>query len=139
MERENETVVDWESAQRRVRAFVEERDWDQFHNIKDLAIGLGAEAGELLEQVLWKSPEDLAIHMREDHPSREAMLDEVSDILFYLIRLFDKLDANPWESLENKLAKNESKYPAELSRGRSEKYTAYLSGKPSVTGETSEK
>ena len=139
MEHDDRQVVDWESARKQVGSFVEERDWDQFHNIKDLAIGLGAEAGELLEQVLWKSPKELAELMRDDEKARDAMLDEVSDILFFLVRIFEKLDADPWESLEKKLKKNEVKYPAELARGRAEKYTAYLPGKRPAKGAASRK
>jgi len=133
MELEGKPIADWESARSRIQTFVDERDWDQFHNIKDLAIGLGSEAGELLEQVLWKSPEVLKADVTEEGPARDAILDEVADILFYVIRLMDKLGAEPWENLERKLAKNSSKYPVELARGRSDKYTAYQRGETSST------
>ena len=139
MDQEGGPIADWESARNRIQTFVDERDWDQFHNIKDLAIGLGSEAGELLEQVLWKSPEALSAELREDGPAREAILDEVADILFYVIRLMDKLGADPWENLERKLASNSSKYPADLVRGRSDKYTAYERGSAGSTERKEEK
>ncbi len=123
LENNNAEGRDWGRARAQIREFVEERDWDQFHSLKDLAIGLGAESGELLEQVLWKTPSELADGISVPGEARTAFLDEVADILFFVIRLLDKADANPWDILEAKLQKNREKYPVELSRGRADKYT----------------
>ena len=106
---------------------MDERDWEQFHNPKDLATGLSIEASELLELTLWKTPEELGRELRSSDGFREDFLNEASDILLYVIRLFDVLGEDPWRSVERKMAQNREKYPQDLVRGSSQKYTAYRS------------
>ena len=118
-------IENWEAAKAATAAFVQERDWEQFHALKELIIGLNVEAGELLEHTLWAERgafEDEAIHEGE---KRKAILDECADILFFLIRILDRMDADPWNILEQKMKQNARKYPVERARGRSDKYTAY--------------
>ena len=100
-----------------LRKFAEEREWDQFHSPKNLAIALSVEASELLEHFQWITEEQ----------SKSIQLGEVrkemGDVLLYLIRLADKLDVDLIEAAQSKLLENAEKYPVEKARGSSKKYT----------------
>lgn len=103
----------------RLARFAAERDWDQFHNPKNLAMALTIEAGELMEHFQWLTAEqaaNLPAAVRD-----EAAL-EAADVLLYLLRLCDKLGIDLAAAAQRKLAINEEKYPAHKSRGRSTKY-----------------
>jgi NTP pyrophosphatase (non-canonical NTP hydrolase) len=104
---------------RRLAAFVAERDWDQFHNPKNLAMALVGEAGELVEHFQWLTPEQSAALPRE---TREEVRLEIADVLLFLLRLCDKLDIDPLAAANDKLELNAKKYPVERSRGRATKY-----------------
>ena len=94
--------------------FRDERDWDQFHNPKDLAIALNIEAGELLEAFLWKNPQ-------EAEP--EKIKEELADIFNYAILLADKYDFNIEQIIMEKLQSNSEKYPVHKAKGSAKKYT----------------
>lgn len=94
-----------------IRAFVDERDWAQFHSAENLAKSIAIEAGELLECFQWNAD-----------ASRERVLGELADVLTYCHLLADKLDADPDQIVLDKLKVSRSKYPVEKSHGRSEKY-----------------
>ena len=103
----------------RLAAFVAERDWDQFHNPKNLAMALSVEAGELVEHFMWLSPEDA------DRLPKETLAEvelEIADILLFLLRLSDRLGVDLVAAAEKKLVLNAKKYPVEKSKGRSTKY-----------------
>ncbi len=106
----------------KIRAFRDERDWKQFHNPKDMAIAISIEASELLENFLWKPPDELDERVIE---KRESIEDEIADIAIYLVELADNLDIDLLDVIEKKIEKNESKYPASLVKGSSKKYTEY--------------
>ncbi len=99
--------------------FVEQRDWDQFHNPKNLAMALAAEAGELLEHFQWLS-ETEAGSLGTMQRNEVAM--EMADILMFLLRLADKLQVDLLKAAEEKLELNRRKYPVEKARGRATKY-----------------
>jgi dCTP diphosphatase len=103
-----------------LRVFAEERDWDQFHAPKNLAMALSAEAGELLETFQWLTEEQSRSLAPE---ALAAASDEIADVLLYLIRLCDKLGIDPVAAAHRKLAANAGKYPVEKARGNSKKYT----------------
>ena len=106
----------------RLRKFAADRDWDQFHSPKNLAMALGAEAGELLEQFQWLNEPESS----DPNPERrQAIADELADILIYLIRLADKLDIDLIEAAFAKIEKNAEKYPADRVRGSMKKYNEY--------------
>jgi NTP pyrophosphatase (non-canonical NTP hydrolase) len=108
-----------EALRGRLRAFVAEREWDQFHNPKNLAMALVAEAGELVEHFQWLTPEQseqLAPEVRA-----EVAL-EIADVLLFLLRLCDRLDIDPLAAAERKLEMNRKRYPVERARGRATKY-----------------
>ena len=96
-----------------LRRFNEERDWDQFHNGKDLAIAISLEANELLECFLWKSPEDA---------KPEKIREELGDVLNYAFQMADKYHLDIKEIMLEKLKKNALKYPADKARGTAKKY-----------------
>ena len=105
-----------------IRDFCEDRDWDQFHSIKDLAIGLSTESSELLQLFRFKDNEQSLEYLKEN---RKKVEDECADVYYYLLRLADlyKVDLN--QALENKMMDNEKKYPKELVKGKNLKYNEY--------------
>ena len=106
----------------RVRRFVVERDWDPFHSPKNLAMALTVEAAELLEIFQWLTEEESG---RLDPERRRRVSDELADVLWFLVRLSDRLDVDLLEAAERKLAANAAKYPADRVRGQSRKYSDY--------------
>ena len=110
--------------QERLRTFADERDWQQFHSPKNLAMALAGEAGEVIEHFQWLSTEQS--EMLSPEQRREVGL-ELADVLFYLLRLADRLDIPLAEAAQEKLAINEQRYPADQVRGSSRKYNQYPS------------
>jgi len=108
-----------ETLRARLRAFVAERDWDQFHTPKNLAMALVAEAGELVEHFQWLTPEQSSNLPAEVRAEVEL---EIADVLLFLLRLCDKLDIDPTVAAEKKLELNRQKYPVEKAKGRATKY-----------------
>ena len=96
-----------------LRKFNQERDWDQFHNGKDLAIGLSVEASELLECFLWKKPEDVPI---------EKIREELADVLNFAFQMADKYNLDIKEIMLDKIQRNANKYPVEKAKGSAKKY-----------------
>lgn len=99
----------------RVHAFVRERDWEGYHNPKDLSIALAVEAAELLELFLWKSP-DPASEIRPEESG--AIADELADVVIYSLHLANALSIDLSDAVEAKVAKSADKYPVERFRGR---------------------
>ncbi len=97
--------------------FRDERNWAQFHTLRNLIVSLNLEAAELLELTQWKSEEEML------EISGEALRDECADVLLYLLLIADKAGINLEEAARNKLKKNAAKYPIEKSYGSSRKYT----------------
>ena len=106
----------------RLRQFAAERDWDQFHSPKNLAMALSVEAAELLEHFQWLTE---AGSSRLPPEKLEQVRDEMADVLVYLVRLADKLDVDLLDAAAKKMAKNAKKYPAGQVRGSMKKYTDY--------------
>jgi NTP pyrophosphatase (non-canonical NTP hydrolase) len=113
-------LSDLEALRDALRAFAAERDWDQFHSPKNLAMALSAESAELLEIFQWLTEEQSRALPPE---ALAAASDEIADVLLYLIRIGDKLGIDPAAAARRKLAANERKYPADKARGNSKKYT----------------
>lgn len=108
-----------EHLRKRIAEFAAERDWDQFHNPKNLATAVAVEAGELIEHFQWLTPGQAADLPRTD---REAVALECADVLLFLIRLCDKLDIDLADAARRKLSLNAKRYPIAKSRGRATKY-----------------
>ena len=99
--------------------FVAERDWDQFHTPKNLAMALIVEAAELVEHFQWLTPEQ----SRDLPAAQRAEVElEIADVLLFLLRLCHKLQIDPVEAAHRKLQLNAAKYPIDKSRGRAAKY-----------------
>jgi len=103
-----------------LRRFASDRDWDQFHSPKNLAIALSVEAAELLEHFQWTPEADSAVLVPEQHTK---VREEIADVLLYLIRLADKLDIDLLAAATDKIQLNAAKYPVDKARGSSKKYT----------------
>lgn len=100
--------------QEKLRCFNKERDWDQFHNGKDLAIAISIEASELLEAFLWKSP---------DNANIDKIKEELADVLNYAFQMADRYNLDIKQIMLDKIDKNAQKYPVEKAKGSAKKYT----------------
>ena len=105
-----------------LRQFAADRDWEQFHSPKNLAMALSVEVAEIAEHFQWLTEEQ----SRDLDPAkRSEVAQELADSLIYLVRLADQLGIDLLEAAERKLAVNEQKYPAEQVRGSAKKYSEY--------------
>ena len=103
-----------ESLTEKITSFRDERNWQQFHNSKDLSLALSIEVAELNELFLWKNADDVDV---------EKLKEELADVLIYAFSLANNHNLNIEEIILSKLEKNEDKYPIDKSRGNSTKYT----------------
>ena len=110
--------LDLEEVKEYLRRFADERDWNQFHTPKNLAMALAGEAGELLEVFQWLTPEE-SLTLEGDN--RRAAEDELADVLQYVVRLADVLQVDLGEVVWRKLSNNAVRYPASEVRGSSDK------------------
>ena len=105
-----------------IGAFIRERDWEQFHSPKNLAMALSVEAAEIVEHFQWLTEEQ----SRNLSPEKLAEVrEEIGDVMIYLTELAEKLGIDPVEAAKSKVAINGQKYPAELVKGKASKYTEY--------------
>ena len=111
---------DIEPLQLALREFARARDWEQFHSPRNLATALSIEASELLEHFQWLRVEDGA---GVPEGKLSAVEEEMADVFIYLLRLADVLGVDLIEVSKAKVEANSRKYPVDLSRGRSAKYT----------------
>ncbi len=102
-----------------LRDFAHARDWEQFHSPKNLAAALTVEVSELLEHFQWLT-EEQSRQLSDD--KRNAVAEEVADVLLYLLQLSDKLGIDPLDAARAKLQANAHKYPVDRARGSSKKY-----------------
>ncbi|XCN74893.1 MAG: nucleotide pyrophosphohydrolase [Candidatus Electrothrix aestuarii] len=102
--------------------FSEQRDWDQFHTPKNLAMALIVEAAELVEHFQWLSQQQSSAISDDE---REAVSLEMADVLIYLVRMAERLDIDLLDAAEKKIKLNGIKYPVDQAKGRSDKYTRY--------------
>jgi NTP pyrophosphatase (non-canonical NTP hydrolase) len=100
--------------------FVNERNWQKFHNPKDLAISLNLEAAEVLEHFQWKSPQEINDHVKNN---KDDISDELVDVLYWVLLMSHYLDVDLKKAF--KMKQNEKKYPVDKAMGKHSKYTAY--------------
>ena len=105
-----------------LRRFRDERNWAQFHTLRNLIVSLNLEAAELLELTQWKSDAEIEA-LPAEPASREALRDECADVLLYLLLIADAAGIDLEDAAHRKLAKNAEKYPIAKSYGSSKKYT----------------
>jgi NTP pyrophosphatase (non-canonical NTP hydrolase) len=106
-------MKDLEDLRKAIVQFTQERDWDQFHNGKDLALALSIEAAELNEAFLWKDASQVNV---------EKVKEELADIFNYAILIADKYDLDVKQIVLDKLHKNAEKYPVDKAYGSAKKY-----------------
>lgn len=106
-------MTDIEEIIQAILTFRNNRDWEQFHNPKDLAIAISIEANELLELFLWKTPEEA---------EKQKIKEELADIFAFAFLLAEKHNLNVKEIIFDKLKQNEEKYPVDKAKGTAKKY-----------------
>ena len=109
--------MDIKEIQDKLAKFAEERDWDQFHSPKNLAMALTSEVGELNELFQWITEE------QSNNVDNDEIRQEIADIFIYLLRLSDKLDIDIEEAVREKIEINAKKYPIDLAKGNAIKYS----------------
>ena len=113
------TVADLKS---RVRRFVTDRDWDQYHFPKDLAVGLSIEAAEVLEHFRFRSNSEIAA-LLDDEGFLEKVGHELADVLYFVLLMCNNMGLDASRLLEEKLAISSERYPVDKARGKNLKYT----------------
>ena len=113
-------MADLESIQKKIISFRNERDWAQFHDPKNLAEALSIEAGELLENFLWKTTEQSRNLTAEE---LKNVKEELADIFIFLTYISAEYKIDLLSEVEKKIAVNEAKYPVDKAKGSAKKYT----------------
>ena len=108
----------------RVARFASERDWDQFHSPKNLAMALAVEVGELLELFQWKSEAESRT-VPQDPGASKAVAEELADVAIVLLNLCNRLDTDLTRAVVAKLDLNAAKYPVDRAKGKALKYTDF--------------
>lgn len=117
-----DTLVRVAELKQMVRKFSEERDWNRFHNAKDLAIGIVTEASELLDTFRFKSEKEVD-ELFGNEVSAKRIRDELADVFYFAFRLAQKYNIDVSSSLKEKIEQNAEKYPINKARGSNKKYT----------------
>lgn len=112
----------FEALQQTLRAFARQRDWEQFHSPKNLAMALCVEAAELMEIFQWM---DEAASKSPSSDQLAAAAEEIADVQIYLARIADVLNIDIAAAVDSKLEINRRRYPADRVRGSARKYTSY--------------
>jgi NTP pyrophosphatase (non-canonical NTP hydrolase) len=121
LDRYSDCVAEIDDLAAELRAFADKREWAQFHTVRNLILALAGEVGELAAEVQW-IPDD-AIAQALDNPEKQAAIEsEMADVASYIIRISDVLQIDLGAAIRAKLALNESRYPADLTRGNALKY-----------------
>jgi NTP pyrophosphatase (non-canonical NTP hydrolase) len=115
-------MTDLDTLKNSLVQFRDERNWQQFHTLKNLIISLNLESSELLELTQWKTDEDLA-RLTSDDQFHEQLRDECADVLLYLLLIAEQSGIDLMQAAEQKLIKNAARYPVALSYGSAKKYT----------------
>lgn len=103
----------------RIHRFVEARDWQVYHNPKDLAVAIAAEAGELMQHFVWQQAEQIDERAKA---KRDEIASEIADVGILLFEMADRLGMSLGEEMERKIAHNEVRYPVEKAKGNNRKY-----------------
>lgn len=106
----------------KIQAFVDARDWRQFHDAKDLSVAIAAEAGELMQHFVWQQPGQIEQRVVA---RRDEIASEIADVGILLFELADNLGLSLGEVMQAKIANNEIRYPVEKARGNNLKYSEF--------------
>ncbi|MEK7070380.1 MAG: nucleotide pyrophosphohydrolase [Patescibacteria group bacterium] len=104
---------------KKIIKFRKDRDWEQFHTPKDLAVSLSLEAGEVLEHFQWKNSREIEEHIKDN---KEEIGDELADVFNYLLLMAHDFKIDLAKAAEKKINKSAQKYPIAKSKGRHTKY-----------------
>lgn len=104
-----------------IKQYCEERDWDQYHNPKELAIGVITEAAELLEPFRFKSEEEMKVLLKNPE-TRNEISEEMADVLYFILRMAQMYGIDLSTAFERKMEQNRRKYPIDRARGSNKKY-----------------
>jgi NTP pyrophosphatase (non-canonical NTP hydrolase) len=115
-------MSDLNTVKSQLLAFRDERDWQQFHTLKNLIISLNLESSELLELTQWKTDDELA-SLKSDSKFQQALKDECADVLLYLLLIAEEGGIDLMQAAVEKIRKNAVRYPVEQSYGSAKKYT----------------
>ncbi len=110
--------------QKRVVDFRNKRGWKQFHRPKDMALSLTLEAAEVLEHFQWKDEKEIEQYL-EKAKNKKALAEEICDVLFWILTMAHDLKIDIPKSFEQKMKKNERRYPVAKVKGKSKKYNQY--------------
>jgi len=103
----------------RIRDFVAAREWETYHNPKDMAVAIAAEAGELMQHFVWQQPDQVAQRVEE---RREEIASEIADVGILLFEMADILGLKLGDIMAEKIAYNEQRYPVNKAKGNNRKY-----------------
>ena len=106
-----------------VRKFRDERDWEQFHDPKNLAEAISIEAGELQELFLWKEKEKIIQSLKEDEKFKEEVGEELADVIIFCLHLANASKLDVSDIIKDKIKKTNDKYPVDKAKGIATKYT----------------
>ena len=121
--------MDFPDLTTRLQKFADERDWEQFHSPKNLAMALSVEVAELLEHFQWLSEGE---SRNLSSATKGDVAREIADVQIYLVRLADKLGIDILQAAEAKIQENEAKYPISRAKGSARKYTRHPDEEPSA-------
>ncbi len=111
----------------RSKRFIEERDWSPYQTPKNMSMALSIEAAELLEKFLWLTDEE-SREIRNNAEQMQSVRDEIADVFHCLLRMCDLLNVDLQKAFNEKMVKNEKKYPVSLAKGDRKKYTELKGG-----------
>ena len=117
----SDSITSVEDLKKIVKNFCDERDWDQFHNAKELAIGIATEASELLQHFRFKSEQQVNEMFNKEF-KKQQISEEMADVFYFLLRLAQRYNIDLTTELDHKMKKNEQKYPIEKAKGSNKKY-----------------
>lgn len=113
-------MADISDLQKKVVAFRNAREWEQFHNPKDLAVSMVLEAAEFLEHFQWKSSDEIKTYLKKKH---QDVSDELADVLYWVLLIAHDMKIDLPKAFEQKMRQNEKKYPISKAKGSHRKYT----------------
>lgn len=112
-------MSDFNQLTKRIVDFINDRDWNQFHNPKDLALSLVLESAEVMEHFQWKNNEEMEEYLKA---AKDDVGEELADVLYWVLLMSHDLKIDIKEAFEKKMSKNEAKYPIEKAKGKHTKY-----------------
>lgn len=116
----NDSTITIETLKKKLKQFVEERDWNQFHSPKNMSMSVAIEASELMEHFLWADAQD---SYKVFEQKRQDIEHEIADVAIMLLMLCEENNVDLAEAIEKKMKINAQKYPVEKAKGSSKKYT----------------